>query len=168
MFDIGKASKCSETIQEGSSLNHPIVIQGVSVADFECLMVVLYARRFSGKQPKPDASLIIPAFRLASMWNFDKLCTYLKFLAEKVLDDVDKIVFAREFKVTEWLVPAHTGLCLRETQLTAEEAGKLGLESLFFISQCREEYQVGNSLKTPQEENIKRRAQAWVDNGRGL
>jgi hypothetical protein len=59
-------------------------------------------------------------------------------LAEKTLDDVDKIVYAREFGVAEWLIPAHVRLCQRETSLTREEAAKVGLDSLLIISHLRE------------------------------
>ncbi|KAG9118537.1 hypothetical protein FRC07_006900 [Ceratobasidium sp. 392] len=61
-------------------------------------------------------------------------------LAERVLSDVDKIAFAREFSVTDWLVPAHVKLCLRDQKLTAPEAEKLGLNSTLFISRFREDY----------------------------
>jgi hypothetical protein len=73
------------------------------------------------------------------MWNFADLCTYLMPLAERVLNDVDKIVFAREFNVTEWLAPAYIKLCQRKERLTTEEARKLGIDSLLFISRFREE-----------------------------
>ncbi|KAF8598504.1 hypothetical protein BDV93DRAFT_416558, partial [Ceratobasidium sp. AG-I] len=122
-----------------SSTENPIVMEGVSAADFESLLTVLYATHFSTNQPAPDASLIIPAFRLANKWNFADLRAYLIPLAEKVLSDVDKIIFAREFDVKDWLVPAHTKLCQRAEALTSEEALKLGVESLLLIFRIREE-----------------------------
>ncbi|KAG9075093.1 hypothetical protein FRC06_010269, partial [Ceratobasidium sp. 370] len=139
MFAIAEESEDEQTTREGSSLDHPIVMQGVSASDFECLMTVLYASHFSAHQPEPEGSLIIPAFRLANMWNFMELCAYIKPLAEKALSDVDKIVFAREFKVAEWLAPAHARLCLREERITTQEAEKLGINSLLYISRFREE-----------------------------
>lgn len=99
---------------------------------------MLLCSRFSTYHPDPDASLIIPAFRLANMWNFVDLRTYLLPLAEKVLGDVDKIVFAREFGVEDWLAPAHTRLCQRTDAITSEEASKLGIESLLLILRTRE------------------------------
>ncbi|KAG9082334.1 hypothetical protein FS749_006920 [Ceratobasidium sp. UAMH 11750] len=85
------------------------------------------------------------------MWNFAELCAYLKPLAERVLGDVDKIVFAREFGVTEWLVPAHVNLCLREKKITTQEASKLGLDSLLFVSRFREEHprEAGKTIRCP-------------------
>ncbi|KAG8697273.1 hypothetical protein FRC08_006645 [Ceratobasidium sp. 394] len=188
MFAIAEQSEDEQTTREGSSLDNPIVMQGVSASDFECLMTVLYASHFSAHQPEPEASLIIPAFRLANMWNFAELCAYLKPLAERVLDDVDKIVFAREFGVTEWLAPAHVQLCLREEKITTQEAGKLGLDSLLFISRFREEHPrqlsgtarcddceqaVGCECESsitvtkalPKEDEVGAQVQTWLDGG---
>ncbi|KAG8744331.1 hypothetical protein FRC10_010311 [Ceratobasidium sp. 414] len=188
MFAIAEQSEDEQAIREGSSLDNPIVMQGVSASDFECLMTVLYASHFSSHQPEPEASLIIPAFRLANMWNFSELCAYLKPLAERVLSDVDKVVFAREFEVTEWLVPAHTKLCLRGEKITTQEAGKLGLDSLLFISRFREEhprtlngtarcnscesencYHCGGEMTVtkalPAEDDVKAQVQTWLDGG---
>ncbi|KDN37628.1 hypothetical protein RSAG8_10033, partial [Rhizoctonia solani AG-8 WAC10335] len=126
--------------EEGSSLEHPIVIEGVSASDFAALLRVLYASHFSSNQPAPEASLIIPAFRLANMFNFSELRAYLLPLAEKSLGDADKIVFAREFNIKEWLVPAYTRLCEREERLSVEEARKLEVDSVLMISHIREQY----------------------------
>ncbi|KAG8703133.1 hypothetical protein FRC08_003055 [Ceratobasidium sp. 394] len=124
--------------EEGSSPEKPIVLEGVSASDFECLLTVLYATRFSTYQPTPEASLIIPAFRLANKWSFEDLRNYLLPLAEKELTDIDKIVFAREFGIKAWLAPAHTRLCQRKEPLNTDEAVKLGVHSLLLISRLRE------------------------------
>ncbi|CAE6424785.1 unnamed protein product [Rhizoctonia solani] len=105
MFKLPKPE--DDEPEEGSSLEHPIVIDGVAASDFTALLRVLYASHFSSHQPAPEAPLIIPAFRLANMFDFSELREYLLPLAEKSLGDVDRIVFAREFDIKEWLVPAH-------------------------------------------------------------
>ncbi|CUA75515.1 hypothetical protein RSOLAG22IIIB_11797 [Rhizoctonia solani] len=132
MFRVPK-SKDDEP-EEGSSPEHPIVMEGVKADDFVALLKVLYASHFSTHQPEPDASLIIPAFRLANMWNFSDLRAFLLPLAEKHLTDIDKILFAREFDIKNWLAPAHIRLCQREEKLTTEEARKLGVDSLLLIA----------------------------------
>ncbi|EUC54198.1 BTB/POZ domain protein [Rhizoctonia solani AG-3 Rhs1AP] len=126
--------------EEGSSPKHPIVIEGVSASDFAALLKVLYASHFSSNQPAPEAALIIPAFRLANMFNFSELRAFLLPLAEKSLADVDKIVFAREFDIKEWLAPAFARLCEREERLGIEEARKLEVDSVLMISHMREQY----------------------------
>ncbi|QRV78383.1 The BTB (BR-C, ttk and bab)/POZ (Pox virus and Zinc finger) domain [Ceratobasidium sp. AG-Ba] len=139
MFAIAEESQDPSKKQEGLSLDCPIVMKGVAASDFECLMRVLYASHFSLNQPEPAASLIVPAFRLANMWNFAELCAFLMPLAEKELGDVDKIMFAREFNLNGWLLPAHVNLCLRQKNITTEEANKLGINSLLLISRVREQ-----------------------------
>ncbi|KAH7338052.1 hypothetical protein B0J17DRAFT_660583 [Rhizoctonia solani] len=74
------------------------------------------------------------------MFNFSKLRAYLLPLAEKNLDDVDKIVLSREFDIKEWLAPAHIRLCKREAVLSTEEASKLGVQSVLMISHMREQH----------------------------
>ncbi|CAE6527482.1 unnamed protein product [Rhizoctonia solani] len=137
MFKVPKPK--GDGPEEGSSLEHPIVLKGVSASDFAALLTVLYASHFSNDHPAPEASLIIPAFRLANMFNFSELRAFLLPFAEEHLDDIDKIVFAREFDIKKWLAPAHLRLCLREAPLNGEEAGKLGIESVLIISRMREQ-----------------------------
>ncbi|KAH7338042.1 hypothetical protein B0J17DRAFT_557209, partial [Rhizoctonia solani] len=136
--------------EAGSSPEYPIVIKGVAASDFAALLKVLYARQvwlsstfyfhshFSGEQHVPETPLIIPAFRLANLLDFSELRTYLLPLAEQNLGDVDKIVFAREFDITEWLAPAHVHLCQREEPLSTEEARKLGVDSVLILWRMRE------------------------------
>ncbi|CAE6450646.1 unnamed protein product [Rhizoctonia solani] len=138
--EIFNASKSEgDKPKEGSSPEHPIVIHGAVTSDFTALLRVLYASPFSSNQSTPEASLVVPAFRLAHLLNFSELRTYLLQLAEKNLDDVDKIVFAREFNIKEWLAPAYIRLCEREELLTTEEARKLQVDSVLLIWRMREQ-----------------------------
>ncbi|CAE6471254.1 unnamed protein product [Rhizoctonia solani] len=143
MFKMPKPE--GDGAEEGSSPEHPIIINGVSASDFTALLTVLYAGQFSSNQPTLNAPLIIPAFRLANMFNFSELRAYLLPLAEENLDDVDKIVFAREFDIKEWLAPAHIHLCQRDDHLSAEEARKLEVDSVLMISRMRERHRTRSS-----------------------
>ncbi|CAE6519053.1 unnamed protein product [Rhizoctonia solani] len=134
--------------EEGLSAEYPIKLKGVSSSDFAALLRVLYASHFSSNQPAPEAPLIIPAFRLAYKFNFSELRTFLLPLAEKNLNDVDKITFAREFNIKEWLAPAHVRLCQREEHLSGEEARKLGVESVLIISRMREQHRSRTSTSS--------------------
>ncbi|KAH7337984.1 hypothetical protein B0J17DRAFT_717666 [Rhizoctonia solani] len=143
MFAVVEQSE--EECAEGSSTDKPIKMEGVSAHDFECLLTVLYASHFSAQQPAPDPSLIIPAFRLANMWNFSDLRDYLVPLAEQVLGDAAKITFAREFHIEQWIVPAYIRLCHRKEPLDSDEAKMIGLEGVLLISRIRE----GKYTKNP-------------------
>ncbi|KAF8598506.1 hypothetical protein BDV93DRAFT_498621 [Ceratobasidium sp. AG-I] len=138
MFEIGGEGK--QDNEEGSSPENPIIMSEVAASDFEALLTILYASRFSTSEPDPDASVIVPAFRLANMWNFIELRSSLLPLAEKALGDIDKILFGRQFNVEQWLEPAHTNLCQRPEPLTTDEAMKLGIHSVLLISHMREEF----------------------------
>ncbi|CAE6432741.1 unnamed protein product [Rhizoctonia solani] len=126
--------------QPGLSPEHPIVIHGATASDFAALLKVLYANHFSSTQSTPEKSLIIPAFRLANLLDFSELRALLLPHAEKNLGDVDKIVFAREFDIKDWLAPAHLRLCQRSSALSTEEARKLGVDSVLLIWRMREQY----------------------------
>ncbi|QRW20915.1 The BTB (BR-C, ttk and bab)/POZ (Pox virus and Zinc finger) domain [Rhizoctonia solani] len=126
--------------EEGSSPEHPIKLGDISASDFASLMRVLYASYFSSNQPALEANLIIPAFRLAHIFDFSDLYAFLLPLAEENLDDANKIVFARELEITKWLVPSHVRLCKREKPLTTQEAKKIGVESVLLISRMREQH----------------------------
>ncbi|KAL5633921.1 hypothetical protein ACGC1H_005945 [Rhizoctonia solani] len=151
MFQMPKPE--GDEPEEGSSPKHPIVIEGVSASDFAALLRVLYASHFSSNQPAPEAPLIIPAFRLANMFNFSELRAFLLPLAEKSLGDVDKIVFAREFDIKEWLAPAFVRLCEREERLSVEEARKLEVDSVLMISHMREQHRDRDNIRVTDTNN---------------
>ncbi|KAG8737469.1 hypothetical protein FRC10_008153 [Ceratobasidium sp. 414] len=142
---------------EGSESN-PIMLSGIRANDFEKLLTMLYTFHYSNDKPAHDVSLLVPALRLANMWNFSELRALLIPLAEKTLNDVDKIIYSREFGVAEWLAPAHVQLCMRDTPLTKEEAAKLGFDSLLIISHLREK-----ALYTPDVSYFQAPVKAWID-----
>ncbi|CAE7229614.1 unnamed protein product [Rhizoctonia solani] len=126
--------------EEGSSPEQPIKLEGVSVSDFAALLKVLYNSPFPSNQPSPETSLIIAAFRMADKFRFSGLRAYLLTLAEKELNDIDKIVFATEFYIKELLTPPYIRLCERAEPLNSEEIRKLGAESVSIISRLREQH----------------------------
>ncbi|KAG8722067.1 hypothetical protein FRC08_007488 [Ceratobasidium sp. 394] len=134
---------------EGSESN-PIMLSGIRANDFEKLLTMLYTFHYSNDKPVEDTSLLVPALRLANMWNFSELRALLIPLAEKTLNDVDKIIYSREFGVAEWLAPAHVQLCMRDTSLTKEEAAKVGFDSLLIISHLREKARAAYTVQNPQ------------------
>ncbi|CAE6525413.1 unnamed protein product [Rhizoctonia solani] len=161
---FGLPNEAMSDLGEGSVAEHPIVLNGISVSDFEALLQVLYANRFSTNQLAPSPAIIIPAFRLANMWHFEELCAHLRPIAEKMFSDVDRIVFARQFQLDQWIIPAHINLCQRKTPLNSEEASKIGLQSLLFISRVREEM-LKNASRTMSDSVIRAKADNWIKSG---
>ncbi|KAG8715175.1 hypothetical protein FRC09_016843 [Ceratobasidium sp. 395] len=152
MFSLGAATSDNDngehTVSGEGSKSNPIKLSGIRAEDFEKLMTMLYTFHYSNNKPTEDGSLLVPALRLANMWNFSELRDMLIPLTERTLNDVDKIVYAREFGVNEWLAPAHVQLCMRDTSLTKEEAEKIGFDSLLIISHLREKGRLSNTLTT--------------------
>ncbi|CAE6448705.1 unnamed protein product [Rhizoctonia solani] len=143
MFTVAKGShsnfNASEKLIEGLSAEHPIKLEGVSASDFECLLTLLYERHYTAQHPKLDASLVVPAFRLAHMWNFKELAGYLLPYMKSGLDDVDKIVYAHEFGLKEWIIPAYISLYRRTEPLSSAEAEKIGFKGAMLVFRLREE-----------------------------
>ncbi|CAE6432895.1 unnamed protein product [Rhizoctonia solani] len=139
MFVVADSSNNGDTTIEGSSTDHPIKLEGVSSSDFECLLTFLYEGHLKGKQANRDLSLLVPAFRLAHMWSFTELRVTLLPILERSLDDIDKIVYAREFGIEGWITPAYVKLYRREEPLSTEEAEKIGFKSAMLIFRLREE-----------------------------
>jgi hypothetical protein len=98
------------------------------------------------------------------MWNFAELYAHLINVAERNFTSSEKILFAREFELDQWIIPAHIQLCRRHSPLNSEEAEHIGLSSLLFISRIREE-----KLKIPggvmPDSEIQAIANAWIKNG---
>ncbi|KAL5633930.1 hypothetical protein ACGC1H_005951 [Rhizoctonia solani] len=142
MFKI--ADITNDKSGEGSSLDHPINLETVSASDFEALLTALYSGYHPAlpgqSAPKLETPLLLAAFRLAHMWRFSDIQTYLLPLVEKALGDLDRIMFAREFDIQEWLAPAYKNLCQRPEPITIEEARKLGMDSLLLIAHIREQF----------------------------
>ncbi|KDN37644.1 hypothetical protein RSAG8_10049, partial [Rhizoctonia solani AG-8 WAC10335] len=139
MFSVAESSNTSGKLIEGSSADHPIKLEGVSPSDFECLLTLLYARYCTQQRPHLAISLVLPAFRLAHMWNFKELRAYLIPLLEEWLNDVDKTFYAHEFNIQQWVVPAYIRLCSRTEPLNSEEAEKIGFKGAMLIFRLRED-----------------------------
>ncbi|CAE6408873.1 unnamed protein product [Rhizoctonia solani] len=139
-FEVQKSSEEEKERSEGLTPDNPIVMQGIAVSDLEALLKVIYAPQFADNRTSPDATLITSAFRMADLWQFPVLRDFLLSLAGRTLGDVDRIVFAKEFGLKEWLLAPHVNLCQRDRQLTLDEAKKIGIDSLLVINNLREEF----------------------------
>jgi hypothetical protein len=77
--------------------------------------------------------------RLSSMWHFQKIrTTAIKAMDNLSMDLVDKIVVARKFDVSSWLVPTLNELVQRQKPLDWSEGNRLGLEWVLKVAEVRE------------------------------
>ncbi|CAE6528694.1 unnamed protein product [Rhizoctonia solani] len=144
-LDMHKAPETTDDKpEEGSSPDHPIILDSVSASDFEAFLTALYAGYHPSlpgqPAPKLQTPLLLTASRLAHKWNFSDLQIYLLPLIEEALGDLDRIMFAREFTIQGWLEPAYKNLCQRSKPINIEEARKLGIDALLMISHMREQF----------------------------
>ncbi|CEL53667.1 hypothetical protein RSOLAG1IB_06522 [Rhizoctonia solani AG-1 IB] len=137
-----KSQESSQTQErnEGLSAEFPITLQDIELSDFEAFLKVLYAPEFSNNQPSPDVALIISAYRLALLWQFSKLQKFLLSFTWRSFGDVDRVAFAKEFGLKEWLFAPLVNLCQRDEPLALGEARKIGVDSLSLISRLREAF----------------------------
>ena len=79
--------------------------------------------------------------KLSTMWHFQDIRERAIKALENVtpsMDLVDKIVIARKFAVSSWLVPSLHALVQREKPLDLSEGNRLGLEWALKVAEVRE------------------------------
>lgn len=73
------------------------------------------------------------------MWDFQAIRNQaIAELQKLTLNEVDKIVLAHKYDLTEWLMPGYTALASREQPLCMEEANQLGFEFVVKMARARE------------------------------
>jgi hypothetical protein len=83
----------------------------------------------------------ISVLKLSTMWLFQDIrAKAIKALGSLTLsmDLIDKIVIARKFAVSAWLVPSLHALVQREKPLDLSEGNRLGLEWALKVAEVRE------------------------------
>lgn len=90
--------------------------------------------------------------KLSSMWQFQEIrARAIKAMESPTFlmdsDLVNKIVVARRFAISSWLVPSLNALVQREKPLDLLEGNRLGLEWVLKVAEARE---CGATLKNPE------------------
>ncbi|CAE6479384.1 unnamed protein product [Rhizoctonia solani] len=119
------------------------MVEVVAASDFVSLLKVLYESYFSSNRPTHETCLIVPAFRLACVFNFSDLRAHLLLLAEEMLGDADKILFAREFKIKEWLAPAYIPFVNNSNPSMPKRQESLGSRVLSCCGTCARNTGIG-------------------------
>ncbi|GJE92130.1 hypothetical protein PsYK624_082830 [Phanerochaete sordida] len=136
MFALPRAG----TRGEGSSAEHPLVLQGIKAADLEDFLSVLYPRR-SDLAPMPLARWKA-AYRLASMWEFEDvraqaLGAFKEHL--KTASSTDAVALHQELglDVDADFVQAVLRIVVRTEDLTPAEAEELGMPVVMRVCTLR-------------------------------
>jgi hypothetical protein len=123
---------------DGSSDDQPLRLEGIKKSEFLQLLRVM----FPSDSQQPDlltAGEWTSVLKLSNMWQFHKIrATAIKKMEDLSMDLVDKIVVARRFDISAWLVPTLNALIQREKPIDFSEGTRLGMEWTLKVAEIRE------------------------------
>lgn len=120
MFDVGDNSG-----GEGTSDAKPIILEGYTREDFDCLMKVLLPRPLDPSPPVLIKQQWVSVLKLSTVWQMDKIRNLsIERLSSTTipLSPIEKIQHAREFRVSRWLVE---GVSTLATTIDAFKIGEI-------------------------------------------
>ncbi|KAI0713673.1 hypothetical protein C8Q76DRAFT_467588 [Earliella scabrosa] len=132
---------------EGSVEENPLFLEGVKVDQFrDFLRVLCYDISSLPRSINSNTLFIclqqIPTswmnvLELAARWQFEEIRQHaLNYLS--MADGMTRLIAARKFQLTEWLIPALQNVGLRDAALTVEEIQELGLDFAVKVIALRE------------------------------
>ncbi|KAI6040621.1 hypothetical protein EDC04DRAFT_1459408 [Pisolithus marmoratus] len=127
---------------EGQSDKNPVILQGVSKTEFECLLRALMDRQHgTQKKSKLAHNQWISVLKLSTMWDFNNL----RNVAIQHLDvpsgplgPADKFALASKYETKKWLLPALIALARRSEPISVEEGRCIGFENALKLAAVRE------------------------------
>ncbi|KAF7309190.1 hypothetical protein MKEN_01121600 [Mycena kentingensis (nom. inval.)] len=167
MFEIPQPEAGDGSTIQGQSDENPILLEGVSAADFKSLIKVLFPtcvlnllRLILDHEPDTVAETRartpgewVAILKLATMWRFLGIRqTAIRVLDERSMPSIKQVVLGKAYDVPAWLQTGYKRLLRRCANLTKEEARQIGWEAAFVISQARElhlQQQVGAAAGKP-------------------
>jgi len=123
---------------EGSSDNHPLILEDASKVDFERFLWVFYNPKYSLYDASVEEWTSI--LKLAHQWNFVEV----KALAIRELENLripplQKIVLYQKYAVDRNLLrPSLTALTIRDEPITIDEGREMTLETSLELAKARE------------------------------
>ncbi|KAF8070386.1 hypothetical protein FPV67DRAFT_1668243 [Lyophyllum atratum] len=128
-----------DTAAEGSDGEHPLILDGVQVADFERLLWIIYPPVIGEFRAKTTQDWVA-ILDLSTRWKFrDIRKLSIKELAKLEIDPVEKIELMLKYEVKQqWAYSAFIALCSRADGLDVSEGQKLGVEPVIKIALVRE------------------------------
>ncbi|KAJ7736937.1 hypothetical protein B0H16DRAFT_1379990 [Mycena metata] len=126
---------------EGSDDENPFMLHGISKADFQTLLKVLYPLTALPQAPNLLDHEWTSVLKLATLWDFMEVrALAIKHLTSYTnsLDCIERILLGRQYNVSSWLRSGYTELARRRGPITSTEASKIGFEVALEISHLRE------------------------------
>ncbi|KAH6908543.1 hypothetical protein BKA70DRAFT_1280129 [Coprinopsis sp. MPI-PUGE-AT-0042] len=99
MFDIGDQSS-----RDGGSDEEPIVLEGCTSVDFECLLKVIYPRPLEPNPPELSQDERVSVLKLSTLWHMGEIRDAAIWeLSTSLLDPVTRIQYSKRYHVSKWL-----------------------------------------------------------------
>ncbi|EAU91908.2 hypothetical protein CC1G_04675 [Coprinopsis cinerea okayama7 len=122
---------------DGSSEDHPIVLEGIRALEFQALLKVM----FTQKKEELGTEEWEGVLKLSDMWEMHRF----KSLAVKNLgswvsaqDPVSRILLGRKYNVDDWQGGAYAELVRREEPISLDDLSALGADAALKICSLRE------------------------------
>jgi len=136
MFQLPVPSE-DERALDGSSDDQPLRLDGIKKSDFIQLLRAMFP--LDSQQPdvltSEEWSSVL---KLSTMWQFHKVrAIAIKNMEGLSMDLVDKIVIARRYDVSTWLVPTLNALIQREKLIDLSEGNRLGMDWVLKVAEVR-------------------------------
>jgi len=123
---------------EGSHDEKPFVLESVSKIDFRKLLMVIYP-----ENPVVPITLDqdgwISVLKLSTLWELDTIREKAVKELQKLVDDAEKVVLGKTYRVGDWLVEGYFTLVNRDTTLSDADVDKLGSHTAIKLFRLREE-----------------------------
>jgi len=123
---------------KGSSDNNPLVLEDVTIVDFERFLWVFYNPKYSLYDA--DVHEWTSILKLAHLWEFTGVKTLaLRELERLEIPPLKKIIMYHSYAVDrDLLQEAYIALTVRPEPITIEEGRELGLETALQLARARE------------------------------
>ncbi|KAI6043412.1 hypothetical protein EDC04DRAFT_2891036 [Pisolithus marmoratus] len=157
--DMFLLPQLNSNVIEGLDDTRPVVLHGISKDDFECLLKALLCRQH-GQNKGLVLNLTnqwISVLKLSTMWEFTSLRTaaisWLDTSGASAYrsDHVERIVFAMQYGIEEWLLPSLLALAQRPDPISVEEGRRLGIETALKLASVREKLKLEKRYNGKQE-----------------
>ncbi|KAH6908564.1 hypothetical protein BKA70DRAFT_1481806, partial [Coprinopsis sp. MPI-PUGE-AT-0042] len=134
MFDIGDQSS-----RDGGSDEEPIVLEGCTSADFECLLKVIYPR-YAPNPPELSQDEWVSVLKLSTLWHMGEIRDAAIWeLSTSLLDPVTKIQYSKRYNVSKWLTEGIVALARNLGEYTVKDLAELlGWETTALIFAARD------------------------------
>ncbi|KAH7909358.1 hypothetical protein BJ138DRAFT_1155473 [Hygrophoropsis aurantiaca] len=133
---------------DGCSDERPLRLDLIKQDDFKQLLKALLPDPRNPQNNPKSPSDWISVLKLSTMWDFARIKTQaIGSLKSLTMDPIDKICLARDYHVTEWIVPTMNDLAKRKEPIGMKDVEKIGIELGLRIAAIREGivYTAGNS-----------------------